>query len=166
MSIVTHQRLWALTVRQPWAWALVEGHKRVENRSWAPGPGTLKPGDRFVIHAGMKDFTDADAAQVRSSVARSRGRDVELGIGGVSLPAKLPRGALVGLVTFVGVVASRAQLEPGQTVWWVGPKAWLVSNPRPLQPISASGAQGLWEVPGELAFQVWEQLGESRKAER
>ena len=37
----------ALTVLQPWAWALIHGPKRIENRSWATyyrGP--------LVIHAG------------------------------------------------------------------------------------------------------------------
>lgn len=44
MAICTHQckqsliqeklRMKYLTVRQPWAWLLVNGHKDIENRSW------------------------------------------------------------------------------------------------------------------------------------
>lgn len=40
----------ALTVKQPWADAIVHGSKRVENRSW-PVP-TKHLGTRILIHAG------------------------------------------------------------------------------------------------------------------
>lgn len=38
-----------LTIRQPWAWSIVHGRKRVENRSWQMnyrGP--------LLIHAGAR----------------------------------------------------------------------------------------------------------------
>jgi hypothetical protein len=39
----------ALSVRQPWAWAIVSGYKDVENRSWPTNyRGTL------FIHAGQR----------------------------------------------------------------------------------------------------------------
>lgn len=31
----------SLTVKQPWAWAIVAGHKRVENRSWTRRCATM-----------------------------------------------------------------------------------------------------------------------------
>ena len=40
----------ALSVRQPWAWAIVNGFKDVENRSWATayrGPLLLHAGQQF-----------------------------------------------------------------------------------------------------------------------
>ena len=36
-----------LTVRQPWAWAIIQGGKDVENRSWP-----TKHRGRLLIHAG------------------------------------------------------------------------------------------------------------------
>jgi hypothetical protein len=46
----------ALTIRQPWAWLIVHGHKDLENRTWCTsyrGPllihaaGTMAPGDHW-----------------------------------------------------------------------------------------------------------------------
>ena len=38
----------ALSIRQPWAWLIVNGHKDIENRDWAtPFRG------RFLVHAGQ-----------------------------------------------------------------------------------------------------------------
>ena len=28
-----------ISIRQPWAWLIVNGYKDVENRTWAPKPG-------------------------------------------------------------------------------------------------------------------------------
>ena len=44
----------ALTLWQPWAWLVANGHKLVENRPWAPSPTALPPGHRFAIHAGKR----------------------------------------------------------------------------------------------------------------
>lgn len=37
----------ALSIRQPWAWLIVNNHKPVENRSW---PTSFR--GRFLVHAG------------------------------------------------------------------------------------------------------------------
>ena len=39
----------ALSIQQPWAWLIVNGHKGVENRDW----DTRQRGD-ILIHAGKK----------------------------------------------------------------------------------------------------------------
>jgi len=38
----------ALSIRQPWAWLIVNGHKNIENRDWS----TVFRG-RFLVHAGQ-----------------------------------------------------------------------------------------------------------------
>ena len=54
----------ALSIQQPWAWMILYGTKRVENRTWATsfrGP--------FLIHAGLKADREATAdlaAEIRS----------------------------------------------------------------------------------------------------
>lgn len=40
----------ALTVKQPWAWAIVHSTKRVENRTWPPPDKIIR--QRIAIHAG------------------------------------------------------------------------------------------------------------------
>lgn len=52
----------ALTVHQPWAWAIAQGYKAVENRGTKP-PGQVRvPGKRLAIHAGLHD-PDLDALE-------------------------------------------------------------------------------------------------------
>ena len=85
----------ALSVRQPWAWAIVHGHKPVENRDWRrPNPGLAFRGN-FAIHAskGMTRLEYQDAA----------GFMEDLGI--ICPEARdLPRGGIVGSATLVDIV--------------------------------------------------------------
>jgi hypothetical protein len=112
----------ALTVRQPWAWAIVHGTKRIENRSRHfshRGP--------LLIHAGL-----------------SR---AELGKLGWQPPAEhLAFGALIGVVEVVDCVPL-AQVEGDE--WAEGPHCLILRNPRPIAPIAWKGSLGLFEVPGE-----------------
>lgn len=74
----------ALSVRQPWAWAIVSGHKDIENRSAvAVSKGDMKPRE-ICIHAskGMTQYEYDDAA----SFMRELGVDCPP-------PANLIRGA-------------------------------------------------------------------------
>lgn len=50
----------ALSIRQPWAWLIVNGHKDIENRDWkTPFRGN------FLVHAGKKiTVADYDAAML------------------------------------------------------------------------------------------------------
>ncbi len=43
----------ALSIRQPWAWLIVNGYKDVENRTW-DCPRTFHPPERIYVHAGLK----------------------------------------------------------------------------------------------------------------
>src|SRR5690349_14501124 len=43
------QEMKALSIRQPWAWLIVNGHKPVENRSWP-----TKYTGKLLIHAGQR----------------------------------------------------------------------------------------------------------------
>ena len=45
-GVRTYQGFAALTVWQPWAWAIAAGLKRVENRGWKPF--SLRPGDFYM----------------------------------------------------------------------------------------------------------------------
>ena len=38
----------ALSIRQPWAWLIVNGHKDIENRDW---PTNFR--GRLLVHAGQ-----------------------------------------------------------------------------------------------------------------
>lgn len=41
----------ALSIRQPWAWLIVNGHKQFENRDWQPANPCRRFRGRVLIHA-------------------------------------------------------------------------------------------------------------------
>lgn len=141
----------ALTIDAPWAWAIVHGYKRVENRSWRTnhrGP--------LAIHAGKSTRSDAAAAAIFA----------ELGIQGPSPEAlEALRGRLLGTVDVLDVVEYQHGGGDGLAVqdgpcplldgpFATGPRCWLLANPDPLDaPPAMVGKLRLWTVPeGSTAF--------------
>lgn len=119
----------ALTVRQPWAWAIVHGGKDVENRTW---PTSYR--GRLLIHAGQ-----ALEAEARAAVETRTGRSVPA-------PDALVRGAVIGTVELVDCVQ-------GFDSVWAEPEHWhwVLRRPRALRPpYECSGKLGLWRPPEEL----------------
>ena len=132
--------LHALTIQQPWAHAILHLGKRVENRTWAWTKGI---GADLAIHAGK---------------ARDPVGDGFIHGLGLTLPADLAHGAIVGLVTVAGVHhASRCVHETGEhnrhcSVWATGMQYhWELIDPRPVEPVPCRGALGVWTVPDEIA---------------
>ena len=80
LDIAATPDLTALTIRAPWAWAIAEGWKRVENRSWA-----TKFRGRIAIHAAVSKESDADAAATFAAL-------------GLESPTEFVRGAIIGTV--------------------------------------------------------------------
>jgi hypothetical protein len=120
-----------LSIRQPWAWAILCAGKDIENRGWATGyRGAL------VIHAGLR----MDA----------RGRERLRHEYGIEAPADLPRGGLVGRVRLVDCVTT----HPSQ--WFEGPYGLVLSDPEPLPFVSMAGQLGLFEVPDDDRFSFGE----------
>jgi hypothetical protein len=93
----------ALTVRQPWAWAILHAGKDTENRGWSTryrGP--------LVIHSG------------------ARLHDCRKMPGGTPpVPESLVFSAMLGVVDLVDVV------ERSRSKWFQGPFGWVLRNPRP-----------------------------------
>lgn len=126
----------ALTLIQPWAWAIVHQDKRVENRTWDPRTRGGKLGDSIVIHAGSK--FDENAAV---HIARM--------LGVRELPAAAHDKGLVGLARLSGIFEDQLALgfPPEQVRWFHGPYGWVLSDVIALRPIACPGQLGLWEVP-------------------
>jgi len=115
----------ALSVRQPWAWAIIFAGKDIENRFW----NTRYRGP-LLIHAGA--VYDAGAAMP----------------GGVLAPKKddLAFGAIIGLVDLVHVV------KESPSMWFEGPYGFVLRNPRALgRPVACPGERGLWTPAPELS---------------
>ena len=160
-----------LTVRQPWAWAIIHGGKDVENRSRNIAGSYRGP---VAIHAGaglseegcmlVPDLLDATRPDLLAEYA----------------DATLTYGAIIGVVDLVDVHDSGDCLE--RDMWrlarlygeqpdefsalpdngaggligrvrhcspWAAPDAWhlVLANPRPLAvPIPYKGRLGLWTL--------------------
>jgi ASCH domain len=122
-----------LSVKQPWAWAIVSGLKHVENRSWAtPYRGTV------YIHASRQ----LDASGI-----------AWFGKHKIKLPRDLPTGAVVGKCELVNVVDRTQGRRFGK--WFFGPKGWVVKDPRRLPcPIKMKGQLGLPRASRRLVRKV------------
>jgi len=142
----------ALTICQPWAWAIAAGHKRVENRTWStPYRGPL------AIHAG------------KSQAWLDEGHEFLYGLG-LAVPAHLDFGAIVAVAELVDVTLYAKPKQPtdrphklDDDPFAFGPYCWVLDNVQRLpEPIEYRGAQSLWElrtdelpdlVPAALAAQ-------------
>jgi hypothetical protein len=112
----------ALTVAQPWAWAIVKGYENVENRSWR----TSHRG-RFLIHAGKE--VDPSGFQVLWEMGLNR-----------RLPDTLPLGRLIGSVELVDIVSGYPSEWATRGAWH-----WLLRRAREfLTPIPCRGALKLF----------------------
>jgi len=109
----------ALTLQQPWAWAVCHAGKRCENRAWLTAPGLLAVarslvGQRFAVHAAAgtgtrEQFHDA----IEAMIIMGRGSMPDLEV--IPAPcarrpnqwfpaADLPRGAIVATARLDDVV--------------------------------------------------------------
>lgn len=135
----------ALSIRQPWAWAIFFASKDVENRIWRPPVGMR--GRRILIHAskgGSRTQYDHDVEQVLW--ARSCARLLRTP---VPYFAEAPRGCIVGAVTIVGWTRS------SESVWFGGPWGWQLSNAVALKiPVACRGERGLFRIPDDVAAAV------------
>lgn len=85
----------ALSIRQPWAWLIVNGFKPIENRTWAtPYRGPL------LIHAG-KTLRPADYDAAMLFIEAFVNPDL---VHQVPDKDELPRGGFVGVATLVDCV--------------------------------------------------------------
>ncbi len=127
----------ALSIHQPWAWAILQAGKTVENRTWS-----TKYRGPLLVHASKS----------RASYDREKTLDWKT-LYGVDLPPweELVTGAVVGVVDVVDCVSPTSSRAIRLNPWTEGPVCWVLANPRPLaQPVSFRGAQLLFEVADEL----------------
>jgi len=131
-----------LSVRQPWAWAILHAGKDVENRTWAPSPKQLKPGERLAIHASK--MFDVDGLRWICA------NHAELGLKLEDIPIDpkaYPVGGVVGSVEFVGTVNSPLHNGSNTSPWFFGTVGWLVSHPVELaEPVPMKGRLMLFDV--------------------
>jgi len=112
----------ALSIRQPWAWLIVNGYKDIENRTW-----NTKIREKIYIHAG-KSF-DKIAYEKLTKYYKS----IQF-----PNPAEFDRGGLVGLVEIADCVQSH------NSVWFEGPYGLVLKNPEPISFVKMKGRLGFF----------------------
>lgn len=162
----------ALSVRQPWAWAIGYGQKTIENRSWATayrGPLAIHAGarwdedgayDKRVLRA-LHAFGDRFDPPLR--VERLGPKTVRL-----LRDQQLTPGAIVAVVDVVGICFVCSTAEQCRCGEWAaeGQDHWRFANPRPLaQPVPCRGRLGLWELPADVEAGVLAQVASQQTGE-
>jgi hypothetical protein len=134
----------ALTLHQPWAWAVAAGHKDVENRTW----NTNHRG-WLAIHAG-REWGDAAAVAHCAQL---------LGAAGVTLPPKthLVRSAIVAVVFVEDCLPPDTPLASP----WAQPRCyhWTLRGAVLLPtPVMCPGSREVWKLSEEQSAAVEAQL--------
>lgn len=160
----------ALTVQQPWAWAIVHGGKDIENRTqlWKHrGPLAIHAGAR-ISDRGMESPLIGEALKRLGHITP---QDDLFGTASSYWGAPLHLGAIIGTVDLVDVHTavvyqtrdSLAALDCCESSWAEtgytehGGRQrrdivhLVLENPRPLDvPIPCRGALGLWTPPSDV----------------
>jgi len=133
----------ALSVRQPWAWAIMHAGKDIENRTWRKPNPSLGFRGRVAIHAST-GITKAEYAAACGFM-----REIDAPV--PEHPRYLELGYIVGTVEIVDVV--RRSCSP----WFMGSVGLVLRDPEALP----RGSQP--RVQGALGFFDWKprQIGEA-----
>lgn len=135
----------ALTVRQPWAWAILGGGKDVENRKQLFTHRGL-----LAIHAGRVFANDWALTPTHDVLAAEW----------VAANPKFDMGAVVGVVDLIGAhrwsrgccTSPWAERAPGVV-------HLMLAHPRRLAvPLPVAGKQGVWNLPSDVERAVLDAL--------
>jgi hypothetical protein len=120
----------ALSIRQPWAHAIMELGKDIENRNWETsyrGP--------ILIHAS-KTMPRIELMEADWFIEKTTGHRVD--------QKALRLGGIIGIATIVDCVSHSS------SPWFGGPFGFVLSDPRPIPFIPYIGMLGMFEVRNEL----------------
>lgn len=144
----------ALSLSQPWAWVVVCGGKRIENRKWAPPVAML--GQEFAIHAAkswdqeaFEDLVDGEYGPIPGLPDRK-----ELYTFGAVIGTAVLRDYLDGTMYTIDI-----DTHPGcpddQRRFFFGPYGFLLDNVRPVAPaVPCRGLLNFWELPAAVLDQL------------
>jgi hypothetical protein len=125
-----------LTIRQPWAWAIIHAGKDIENRTWATsyrGP--------LLIHAarGMTHDEYTDGSLFINKITSRKEPSFR-----TPIPGDLEFGGIIGLIDLVDCVTV------SDSPWFTGPYGFVLRNPRQLSFYPMTGRLGLFDVPDKF----------------
>lgn len=132
----------ALAIKQPWAEAITDGIKDIENRSWQTafrGPVLIHASKAFdedeetayydlVIRRGIKPLDKGSAGRLLRLVDRAAERC----------------GGIVGVAEIVDCVSS------SESAWFVGEFGFVLANARAIDLIPCRGMLGFFDPPPDV----------------
>lgn len=118
-----------LSIRQPWAWLILNAGKDIENRNW---PTAYR--GRFLIHAGK--------GMTREEYENAAGLLYEINPK-IELPTfeRLDRGGVVGSVELVDCV------RQSKSLWFFGDYGFVLRAPAPMVFEACKGRLGFFDIP-------------------
>ena len=127
----------AISIRQPWAWAIIHGGKDIENRDWQTayrGP--------VAIHAakgmGVSEYAEA-ARFITSTIGRVDNEWLMRWLGVCAAPDRLDRGGIIGVANIVDCV------DKSESPWFFGKHGFVLTEPRPVGFLAVKGALGFFD---------------------
>lgn len=131
----------ALSIMQPWAFAICRLGKRIENRTWRASPSLI--GTWIAIHASKREDVHVDRLFPGYTFGKGAGAAC----------------AIVAVATLKAIVTSRDEAARlGQAEWWADRPGnvghFLADVVELRQPIAIAGALSYWQVPDEVARQI------------
>ena len=112
-----------LSIRQPWAWLIVAGHKDIENRGWP-----TKFRGEFYVHAGKAQPTESDLSVIETLYSVKIDRSA------------LQYGGIIGAAELIDCVES----HPSK--WFEGEFGFVLRNARPVPFIPCPGRLGFFGI--------------------
>ncbi|WP_279367373.1 hypothetical protein [Microbacterium testaceum] len=151
-----------LTVRQPWAWAIIHGGKDVENRVRNIAGDYRGP---VAIHAALARATAGDAQVVAHRVLTKRRASL------VDWSTGQAHGVILGVVDLIGAHRAFGDNPGGRNLCgyngqcsdWAEPRNWHLELTRPralAEPIPYRGALGLRHLDDDTTAHILAQIGE------
>lgn len=133
-----------LTIRQPWAWLVVNRFKPVENRT-----RSTKFRGEVLIHAAKgctaREFFNAWSYLTHGTNATKATRSHAKQIPQLSI---IDRGAIIGKATLIDCV------EDHDSPYFVGPYGHVFTNAKRCEPFPYKGQLGYFNVPDDVVSQL------------
>lgn len=116
-----------ISIKQPWAWLIVNGYKDIENRTWNTNyRGTL------YIHAGK-------------SIDKIGYERISKNFKDIVLPAyeSLELGGIIGICELIDVIPPN---NHSKSRWYEGNYGFIIKNAKPITFIPSKGKLGLYNL--------------------
>ena len=134
-----------LSVRQPYAWAIVRGYKPVENRNWQTNNPAMRFRGPVLIQAGLQEMREHIDGVVESVAIQTKRKVTDVR---TEYHENRHFGAIVGATTVTDIVSEM------DNDWFFGPYGLVLKNSAWCYPVPCRGMQGFINCPEDVMEQL------------